>query len=102
MVCACRGLRAAVLGPMSDPLAPLHFPLAVFAGRRIVKDAGVQAARTAVAAPNMNALAERFVRTIKDECLPRLIFFCEAMLRRPWRSSSRTITKNGRTRALAT
>jgi transposase InsO family protein len=30
----------------------------------------------------MNAIAERFVRTIKDECLSKMVFFVEGMLRR--------------------
>jgi transposase InsO family protein len=30
----------------------------------------------------MNAFAERFVRTIKDECLSRMVLFGEGMLRR--------------------
>ncbi|MBK8098048.1 MAG: transposase [Planctomycetes bacterium] len=50
--------------------------------RRILHDAGVRVVRTVVAAPNMNAFAERFVRTIKDECLSRMIFFGDGMLRR--------------------
>ena len=33
-------------------------------------------------APNCNAYAERFVLTIKSECLRRMIFFGEASLRR--------------------
>jgi putative transposase len=32
--------------------------------------------------PNLNAYAERFVRSIKDECLNRMIFIGEASLRR--------------------
>jgi transposase InsO family protein len=32
--------------------------------------------------PNLNAYAERFVRSIKEECVQRLIFFGEATLRR--------------------
>ena len=32
--------------------------------------------------PNLNAYAERFVRSIKDECLNRLIFVGQASLRR--------------------
>jgi putative transposase len=31
--------------------------------------------------PNLNAHAERFVRSIKDSCLDRLIFFGEDSLR---------------------
>jgi transposase InsO family protein len=32
--------------------------------------------------PNLNAYAERFVRSIKDECLGRMIFLGQASLRR--------------------
>jgi putative transposase len=32
--------------------------------------------------PNLNAYPERFVRSIKDECLNRMIFIGEASLRR--------------------
>ncbi|HMF11991.1 MAG TPA: integrase core domain-containing protein [Gemmataceae bacterium] len=32
--------------------------------------------------PNLNAYAERFVRSIKEECLDRMIFIGEAALRR--------------------
>ena len=34
------------------------------------------------ASPNCNAFAERFVRSIKEECLDRMILFGEASLRR--------------------
>ena len=40
---------------------------------------------TPVRAPNCNAFAERFVRSIKDECLDRMILFGEASLRRALR-----------------
>ena len=32
--------------------------------------------------PNLNAYAERFVRSIKDECLNKMIFIGQASLRR--------------------
>ena len=32
--------------------------------------------------PNLNAYAERFVRTIKESCMERLILFGEAAVRR--------------------
>ena len=43
--------------------------------RRILGEAGVEVVTTAYQAPNMNALAERFVQSIKRECLERLILF---------------------------
>jgi hypothetical protein len=41
--------------------------------RRIVQGAGVRIVLTPVQAPNANAYAERFVRSIREECLDRLI-----------------------------
>jgi transposase InsO family protein len=43
--------------------------------KRILDDAGIDVVTTAFQAPNMNALAERFVQSIKRECLERLILF---------------------------
>lgn len=43
--------------------------------RGILEDAGVTVVTTAFQAPNMNAIAERFVLSIKRECLERLILF---------------------------
>ena len=44
-------------------------------------DAGVEVVRLPYRSPNLNAYAERFVRSIKDECLSRMIFFGERALR---------------------
>ena len=49
---------------------------------RILKAAGIDLVRTPYQAPNCNAYAERFVLSIKSECLRRMIFFGEASLRR--------------------
>jgi transposase InsO family protein len=46
---------------------------------------GVKPVRCPVRAPNCNAYAERFVRSIKEECLSRMILFGEASLRRALR-----------------
>jgi putative transposase len=43
---------------------------------------GVRIIRTPFRAPNCNAYAERFVRSIKEECLERVILFGERHLRR--------------------
>ena len=50
--------------------------------RSILKDAGVDTIRIPASAPNCNALAERFVKSIKDECLNKMIFFGTASLDR--------------------
>jgi putative transposase len=38
-----------------------------------LQDAGIRVVQTPYRAPNANAYAERFVRSIKEECLNRLI-----------------------------
>ena len=50
--------------------------------RLMLEDAGVQVMLTPYRAPNCNAHAERFVLSIKTECLRRMIFFGESSLRR--------------------
>jgi putative transposase len=41
--------------------------------RSLLETSGVSVVRTPFRAPNCNAYAERFVRSIKEECLDRLI-----------------------------
>ncbi len=43
---------------------------------------GVQSAKLPPRSPNLNAHAERFVRTIKESCLERIIIFGEGSLRK--------------------
>ena len=50
-----------------------------------MKDAGVEVVRLPYRSPNLNAYAERFVRSIKDECLNRMILFGERSLRKATR-----------------
>jgi transposase InsO family protein len=49
--------------------------------RRVIEDAGVHIVHTPIQAPNANAYAERFVRSIREECLDRVILFGERRLR---------------------
>ena len=50
--------------------------------RRLVRESGTQVIRLPPMSPNLNAYAERFVRSIKYECLDRMIFIGQASLRR--------------------
>lgn len=47
----------------------------------LLRSAGVTPVRLPARSPNLNAYAERFVRSIKEECLNRLIIFGESHLR---------------------
>ena len=53
--------------------------------RSLLADAGVEPVRLPARSPDLNAYAERFVRSIKDECLNRMIFFGERSLRKATR-----------------
>ena len=50
--------------------------------RERLEEAGTRVVQTPHQAPNANAHAERFVRSIKEECLNRIIPFSERHLRR--------------------
>jgi transposase InsO family protein len=57
-----------------DPLFTKDF-------RKILRLAGVRPIRTLPMAPHLNPIAERFVRSIKSECLNRMLIFGENHLR---------------------
>ena len=73
---------------IDGPLLPIRFALhdrdsklcASF--QATLRSGGVQPLRLPARSPNLNAFAERWVRSIKSECLPKLILFGEASLRR--------------------
>ena len=50
--------------------------------RMIIKSSDVEPLRLPVRSPNLNAYAERWVRSVKEEALSKLILFGEASLRR--------------------
>jgi hypothetical protein len=53
--------------------------------RTLLERSGVEIVRLPSRSPNLNAYAERFVRSIKSECLGRMIFFGERSLRKATR-----------------
>ena len=57
-----------------DPLFTVQF-------RIILRNEGIASVRLPSRSPNLNAFAERFVKSIKYECLDRMIFFSERSLR---------------------
>src|SRR4051812_43604201 len=50
--------------------------------RITLRSAGIQPLSLPARSPDLNAFAERWVRSIKSECLSKLILFGEASLRR--------------------
>ena len=71
-------------------------------GRAYLQDAGIRVVQTPNQAPNANAYAERFVRSINAECLDRLLPLGEGHFRRARGNSSSTIIWNGIIRAWIT
>jgi len=57
-------------------------PLYTGAFRRLLADAGVKPVRLPPRSPNLNAFAERFVGSIRRECLSRIVILGEGHLRR--------------------
>jgi putative transposase len=48
----------------------------------MLAEAGVASVKLPPRSPNLNAYAERFVRTIKESCLERMILFGEGAVRK--------------------
>ena len=83
MAQVARNLTDAAAGPLTgfrhlivdrDPLYTAHF-------RSLLQTAGVQLLRLPSRSPNLNAYAERFVRSIKHECLRHIVPLGERHLR---------------------
>src|SRR6202049_2390362 len=60
-------------------------PLFPSASRETLASAGVETVKLPPRSPNLNAYAERFVRSVKESCLDRLILVGEGSLRRSLR-----------------
>ena len=58
----------------------------------ILKAVGIESVRLPARSPNLNAFAERFVRTIKQSCLDRMVLIGESSLHRAIGSLALIIT----------
>ncbi len=70
--------------------------------RARLADVGIRVVQTPVEAPNANAYAGRFVRSIKQECLHRVIPFGERHFRRTIAEHADTIIVSAITKGLNT
>lgn len=64
-----------------SPDAKVPDPLFTVAFHDLLRTAGVEPVKLSPRSPNLNAYAERFVRSIKEECLDQMIIFGERRLR---------------------
>src|SRR5205085_2001955 len=79
-----RNLTAADEGILSGKRYLIHDrdPLFTAEFLNMLADAGLKSVKLPPRSPNLNAYAERFVRSIKESCLERMIFFGEGSLRK--------------------
>lgn len=71
-----------------DPLFTAEF-------RQILRTAGIECVKTPKWSPNLNVCAERFVWSIKHECLNRMIIFGERHLRHVITETARSQSRKG-------
>jgi transposase InsO family protein len=78
-----RNLTDSVDGLLAGKRYLIHDRDPLFTGEFLstLKNAGVESLKLPPRSPNLNAHAERFVRSIKESCLQRLILFGESSLR---------------------
>jgi len=74
----------AVEGRLENVHFLLHDRDAKFSGRfdELVRSEGVRVVKTPVRAPKANAIAERWVRTVRNECLDHILIFGRRHLER--------------------
>jgi transposase InsO family protein len=104
MAQVARHLTDAVAGPLRgfshmivdrDPLYTAQF-------ESLLASAGVQVVQLPARSPNLNAFAERFVRSIRQECLPHIIPWASVTCERSSPSLSPTTMPSAIIRASAT
>jgi putative transposase len=83
MMQIARNVTIAEWGFLSPGQYPIHDRDGKYcsAFQQIIDVAGIKRVPLPARSPNLNAYAERWVRSVKEECLSRLILFGEASLR---------------------
>jgi transposase len=78
-----RNLTDTIDGFLKDKKFLVHDrdPLFTEEFKEILRTGGVTCVKTTVASPNLNPFAERFIRSIKHECLNKMLIFGELHLR---------------------
>ena len=61
--------------------------------RAIIKAVGVEPVALPPRSPNLNAYSERWVRSVKEECLSKLILFGERVLSKKWNRHSQAASR---------
>ncbi len=79
-----RNLTDAESGILAGKRYLIHDRDPLFTGEflELLAESGVKSVKLPPRSPNLNAHAERFVRSIKESCLDRMIFFGERSLRK--------------------
>ena len=98
-----RNLTDAVDGILKGKRYLIHDrdPLFTSEFLKLVRGTGVMSVKLPARSPNLNAYADRFVRTIKESCLERLILFGKPRSDARQLNSSCTTTANATTKASA-
>ena len=96
-----RNLTDAEKGILSGKRYLIHDREPLFTAEflNMLADAGVQSVKLPPRSPNLNAYTERFVLTIKESCLERMILFGEGHCGQPFTISSRITAPNAITKA---
>ena len=77
----------------------LHDPKLCESFRELIESGSVKPLRLPARSPNLNSYAERWVRSVKEECLAKLILFGESSLRRALEQYLLHYMKSGTIRA---
>lgn len=83
MMQVARNLTDAVDGFLKDKRFLIHDrdPLFTYEFRQLLRSTGVEVVRLPPKSPNLNAYCERFIRSIKEECMNQIIPIGESHLR---------------------